>query len=465
MRGLVGWSVPLLAALPVLAGLPDAEEEAREALARAEERVAKDQFRRAVSEYEKIAEEWPQTVSGRKAAERIEPNTVIGWRDIVRTGPSENRLDIVLMSEGFTLEDQDSWSDIAADAARPFERDEVFTEYAGYVNLIRANVVSEEGGVDGFGRTYSTALGVRIEEDTIEGNLVADVAQVKLLLDRLPAHDGVALVVVRQGGAGSGGDGVATIGRTGLPGTIHELGHALCNLRDEHVQGPSYRGPNDAPLINVSRVEDEEQVPWAHFIEAGVRGVGTYEGGDGRVRDVWRPTASGCLMNRAQQFGPVCREAIVLRIYEDVDPIDGCSPEAHAAAPGVDEPLDGSGPIEVRVRVLQPAKHDLEVAWWLIPAADAPPEAMRVDAPIDVRGRRRRGPLAPIGLEPVAETRPGAGGVHRLRWKPRGVEPGTYRLVCRVRDTTRVRGEKHAWVLRDPDGLLESERGWWVEVP
>jgi hypothetical protein len=45
------------------------------------------------------------------------------------------------------------------------------------------------------------------------------------------------------------------------------------------------------------------------------------------------------------------------------------------------------------------------------------------------------------------------------------LEPGRWRLVVRVKDDARPRGEKHPWVLRDPNGLLESERAWWIRVP
>jgi hypothetical protein len=44
------------------------------------------------------------------------------------------------------------------------------------------------------------------------------------------------------------------------------------------------------------------------------------------------------------------------------------------------------------------------------------------------------------------------------------LDPGLYRVVCRARDTTEIRGEKTPWVLRDEAGVLESERGWWVQV-
>ena len=42
--------------------------------------------------------------------------------------------------------------------------------------------------------------------------------------------------------------------------------------------------------------------------------------------------------------------------------------------------------------------------------------------------------------------------------------PGRYQVVCRVRDKTKPAGQAWAWVLKDQDQLLESERAWWVEI-
>ena len=55
-------------------------------------------------------------------------------------------------------------------------------------------------------------------------------------------------------------------------------------------------------------------------------------------------------------------------------------------------------------------------------------------------------------------------GVHEFKVKAKDLEPGRYRVVCRVRDTTLLRGERFPWVLKDENGVLESERAWWVVV-
>ena len=78
--------------------------------------------------------------------------------------------------------------------------------------------------------------------------------------------------------------------------------------------------------------------------------------------------------------------------------------------------------------------------------------------------RRLRGALPPKRGTPTKRERAGQDAVSTLRLSKVDLQAGEYRVTCRVRDTTQLRGEKFPWVLKDELGLLESERVWWVEV-
>ena len=67
-------------------------------------------------------------------------------------------------------------------------------------------------------------------------------------------------------------------------------------------------------------------------------GIGVYRGGVGCLKGAWRPNTTTCLMHKGREFCTVCREALVLRIYRYVDPIDGVRP---APAEQVDPERDG----------------------------------------------------------------------------------------------------------------------------
>ncbi len=455
-RALTVLAVPLASggAQPVAASPQDAEQAATAELAEAEREIPKGQYEKAVSAYEKIAERYPETAAGRAALRRTGPNAYLGWADLLRQGPSENRVDVIVMGDGYPLKKQRVFDDVASDLPTLFEQDPVFEEYFSYLNFVRANVASEEDGIDGFGRQASTALGGRILEDSTVGHVAVDGEAVRNMLAEMPANDGVAIVFVSQGTGATGSAGVAAIGGKETLRVIRGFGQALGGLHDEYdtddglARGPT---PNDR---NVANTEDPEQVPWAHFLAAKVPGVGVYRGGDGKIKGAWRPTPSNCLMGVGEFFCPVCRELLVLSILDLVDPIE-------ASAPPTAEPLQGPGPHELEVTALRPATHILEARWWVLPE-DQAPAPLVVDHP----RRHERGALVPITAEPAEESRRNKRGDHSFTVDPVKLElaPGRYRVICRVRDTAQPRGERFPWVLKDEHGLLESERSWVLVV-
>ena len=139
----------------------DENEEAAALLAKAEQQAADARYADARRTYERIAERYPETPAAETARRRSQPSAFVGWADILRHGPSANRVDLVLMGEGYTLDHQKAFDKLADDVPRLFERQPTFREYYPYFNFQRANLISADSGVDGFGREYDTALGSR----------------------------------------------------------------------------------------------------------------------------------------------------------------------------------------------------------------------------------------------------------------------------------------------------------------
>jgi hypothetical protein len=472
------------AALLFPAGLPAGfEEDPGELLARAEAHVRQERYTDALAIYRRLATKFAETPEGRIAARRTLPSAFLGWTDLVRHGPSSNRVDVVLMGEGYTLQHQKAFDDLAEDIPRLFERQRTFREYWSYFNFLRANLVSADDGVDGFGREYDTALDARTLK-TFSGHVGVDRAKVREVLAELPEQDGQAIVFVKQGVLGTGGNGVAVIGGMSARTTIHEFGHSFGGLSDEYAERQAHTQGAVRDGINVAASDDPRKVPWAHWLQAKHPSIGVYEGAAARVRGAWKPTASGCIMESGEFFCPVCQEALVLRIYSLVDPIDACAPRP--PPPGIREPVVlRDEPIELTVTVLKPASHDLQVDWWVLSESRVPetgdgrdrggPGRGRTDVaraakerdPAEGRfgDRRDRGKLQPISDRPWSTNRADADGVHTLRLRRSDLDPGTYKVVCRAKDTTRLRDDKWPWVVKDEYGLLESERVWWVRVP
>jgi hypothetical protein len=255
---------------------------------------------------------------------------------------------------------------------------------------------------------------------------------------------------------GTGGGGIAAIGGRADDTLVHEWGHAFGGLSDEYSTFTGHRG-SPRNTVNVSTSDDEKLAPWKHFLEAGVPGVGTYRGADGRVKGAWRPTASGCTMESGEQFCPPCREAMLLAIHRRVDPIESHVPETRRSPK---QPLRSAEGFDFEVAVMQPKTHELDVRWHVLPEkqAIAPTDDARLP------DRQRRGKLQPIAGRGDGGANVG-GGRNEFRVGVRDLAPGKYQVVCRVRDDAKPSGQQWPWVLKDDHDLLQSERVWWIEVP
>lgn len=480
MNGMkVAFSLALLC-LAAAAPLQD-NKKAERMLEKAQLRAEQGKFDEAHALYRRLAKDYPSTPEGVIGKRRGKPSAYLGHGDVVRNGPSENRLDFVLMGEGYQITEMAAFAKLASDVPDVFERDEVFGEYYRYLNFLRADLVSADNGVDGYGRDYDTALNGKTL-GTFAGHVGIDRAAVRAMLQEMPEQDGQAIVFAKLGILGTGGGGVATIGGRNMATMIHEVGHSFGGLSDEYtaLQAGRKKGAKPSRNTNIAISEDPEESPWSHFLKAKVRGVGMHPGGAQFVKGAWRPTAGKCVMAAGGSYCPVCREELVLRIYSYCDPIDAADPAAH--------PFDGDEDLEVgrrgvsfEVTVLQPTTHDLQVDWWLLPEGQAP-------RPIDVSVRKRRrakkgesvatvksqvstgpggrrvAPPVPIKAKPATSTKPNRDGVHKFRVSANDLEAGRYRVVCRVHDTTEVRGSRSPWVIKQDVGFLTSTIGWWVRL-
>jgi hypothetical protein len=473
--------VALSLVLLFLAAAPQSEDKAVRMLEKAERRAVQGKFDEAHALYRRLAKQFPGTPQGAIGERRGQPSAFLGEGDVVRNGPSENRLDFVLMGEGYQITEMAAFAKLAEDVPDVFERDEVFGEYYRYLNFLRADLVSADNGVDGYGRDYDTALNGKTL-GTFAGHVGIDRKAVREMLQEMPVQDGQAIVFAKLGILGTGGGGVATIGGRNMATMIHEIGHSFGGLSDEYTALQSGRSKDAKPTrnTNIATSEDPDKSPWSHFLKAKVRGVGMHPGGAQFVKGAWRPTAAKCAMAAGGSFCPVCREELVLRIYSYCDPIDAAEPEAHLFDGDVDLPIGRSG-ISFEVTVLQPTSHELEVDWWVLPEGKAPrpidvskqkrKRARKGESVATVKsqvstgpGGRRVAPPVPIQSKPAKSTHPNHDGVHKFRVNARDVGPGRYRVVCRVHDTTEVRGSRAPWVVKEDGGFLTSTIGWWVRL-
>src|SRR5215510_7093514 len=105
-----------VAALPVQGHDVEPGDEAGLALAQAEKQARDGHYEEARREYERIAKHFPGTDAGTTAARRSKPSAFLGWRDLVRSGPSSNRVDVAILGEGYQLGEQDQFDDLCDEA-------------------------------------------------------------------------------------------------------------------------------------------------------------------------------------------------------------------------------------------------------------------------------------------------------------------------------------------------------------
>jgi hypothetical protein len=430
-------------------------DKAKAEFARAEKAVFDAKYAAAHALYKQLAARYPNSQWGRMAALRTQPTAYLGWGDLQRNGAANNRVDVVVMGDGFALDDQNEFEDIARSAVDVFRNHKLLGEYFAYHNFVRVNLTSKDQGVTGFGRVKETALGGHVSGN-VQGQVAIDPLKAVTMLEMLPEQDGYAIAIVKAGSMGTGGGGIAAIGGRADDTLVHEWGHAFADLSDEYSTFTGHRG-SPRNTINVSATEDLARVPWRHFVQAGMPGIGAYRGADGRLDGAWKATSGGCTMEDGVQFCPVCREAIVRNVYRRVDPIEAHAPASvHAAA----QAIVAAEPVAFEVTVMQPKTHALDVRWHVLPAA----AAIRPTPDVRLPDRLHRGPLQRI--DGKGEAGAALGGARtRFRTGGRLLEPGRYQVVCRVRDDAKPSGQQWPWVLKDDEQLLHSERVWWIEVP
>src|SRR5262245_36380785 len=110
-------------------------EKANKALAAAEALLAKGDYAKAVEAYADIAKKWPSTDAGVRAQFRTQVNTCLGRVPLQITGRRENRIDVVIMGDGYTLDKLNEFADVGKSVPKNMANDPVLAEYADYHNF------------------------------------------------------------------------------------------------------------------------------------------------------------------------------------------------------------------------------------------------------------------------------------------------------------------------------------------
>ncbi|MDO4311687.1 MAG: M64 family metallopeptidase [Eubacteriales bacterium] len=227
----------------------------------------------------------------------------------------EDALVLLVMGDGFTVDEQDSFWDYAQSSSSYLMTVSPWDEFAGNVKIYGIATVSNESGVKGDSApNYSAA-----QEDTRDTYFGAyywsggtqralgltNTEAISALKDKYNIVSDSDIILVNS--KTEGGTTWTSQKRVLLSVDAevndciaHELGHCVAVLADEYWAS-GYEAPN------MTSESDPEKVKWSRFV--GLNGVGVYSYGGAGAK--WYRPSQGCKMQLLKNdFCEVCKEAL-----------------------------------------------------------------------------------------------------------------------------------------------------------
>jgi len=239
-------------------------------------------------------------------------------RFLMRSGSSEEMIDVAIVAEGYTADEMDLFYAHAEEAVSAILSHAPFGEYRDRFNFVAVALESADSGVSvpGDGVWKNTALKAHFNTFYMDRYLTT--LRLKNLHDRLCGIPYEHIIILANtdtyGGGGIYNSYTLTTARHPAfkPVVVHEFGHSFAGLADEYFyddQYVEYYYPEVEPWEqNITTMADFDS-KWSDMLESGQAGL--HEGAGYQSKGVWR-SADDCRMrtNKADCFCPVCRRAI-----------------------------------------------------------------------------------------------------------------------------------------------------------
>ncbi|HOX04708.1 MAG TPA: M64 family metallopeptidase [Candidatus Paceibacterota bacterium] len=356
--------------------------------------------------------------------------------DLIRTGPVETRMNLVILAEGYIAGQEDQFRADAAALLDQFFAVEPFLEYRAYFNVRGLFVASAQAGSDHprsgiFRDTYFNSsfdsFGIdqvlTIPPNDRDPDPAHGRDRVQALVAAHAPENQLVIVLVNDPEYGGSG-GPILIGSLNMAAAellLHEAGHSLGGLADEYAD-PYPIDPVEMP--NATAQTRRDRIPWAAWIAAdtplptpatpeyaGV--IGLFEGAQYQAQGWFRPRLECKMRALGVPFCEVCREQLLRVFYRRARPIESVLPETNRLE------VAGNERIRFEVRVPAPRSHSIRIEW-------------------DLDGK-------PMSIDPV--------------WflDPRTLANGSHAVHVRASDAT-------DWVRTDPEGRLEATAAWTLNV-
>lgn len=246
-------------------------------------------------------------------------------RDILRSGTPQECIDVVILPEGYTAAEMETFYKDAAIAVESFMKHQVFSELRNRFNFVAVELPSAESGVSvpRRGEWKDTALGSHF--DTFYSDRYLTTLHLKRMHDLLAGLPYEHIIILANtdtyGGGGIYNSYTLTTAHHSAfrPVVVHEFGHSFAGLADEYAYDDQYEEqyfPGIEPWEPNITTQADFGAKWKGMM--GRDGVGLIEGAGYQSKGVWRATED-CRMrtNGYPDFCPVCAEAIraMVRFY------------------------------------------------------------------------------------------------------------------------------------------------------
>ena len=226
---------------------------------------------------------------------------------IHKAGDDKENFVIVIMGDGYTLEEQDKFLQDAAEKARGMLTWSPYKEYSDRINIYAVQAVSNESGISEYGgksvdtyfhvAAYGKALGF-----TSGGTDKAKALRAELEKSYLDAGANVGTIHVLCNSEGSFGASQNSLfsfsanSEDNQNGTVmaHEIAHSIGGLGDE------YERYTNKP--NTSDTTNPETIKWAKML--GFRGIGVTQTG---TETAFAPSRECMMRWLGQPFCEVCK--------------------------------------------------------------------------------------------------------------------------------------------------------------
>jgi hypothetical protein len=312
---------------------------------------------------------------------------------IITNGPTTNRVNLVIFSEGYTNGQLATFLNDVTNAASFFLSAEPYAEYSNYFNVFAIFTNSAHSGSTHvaytnyapgytyFNSSYDSSQDrlITIPPNTVDASPSHGQGKINSFLwtnysaifprtnNNLPA------LLVNDPIPGGSDGGSSDYGHTAISSIgevssilVHESGHTLGALGDEYTQAYPGFPTNEEPNTTVQT--NYPQIKWNAWISNGTplptppletyaNRVGLFQGAHYHTDGWYRPCLNCCMNSFGVGFCPVCQETVVLAIYGKTRPLDSHAPATNSLS--INTPTN----LIFSLNLLQPVTHNLNVQW------------------------------------------------------------------------------------------------------